>query len=84
MCSVGTFSFSWRPVDGARVYGTTKEALATGHAIPVTGQFLPFVAMTTDPTLLRWTGWFGLECEFRNWHVFLLMPKWMPMVVGSL
>ena len=36
--SVGTFSFSWCTVDGARVYGTTEEALATGHAIPVMGQ----------------------------------------------
>ena len=71
-CSVGTFSFSWCTVDGPRVYGTTKEALATGHAIPVTGQFLPFVAMTNDPTLLRWTGRFGPECEFRNGHVFFL------------
>ena len=67
--SVGTFSSSWSTVDGARVYGTTKEALATGHAIPVTGQFLPFVAMNSDPTLLRWTGRFGPECEFRNGHV---------------
>ena len=41
-CSVGTFSFSWCTVDGARVYGTTKEALAIGHVIPVTGQFLAF------------------------------------------
>ena len=56
-------------VDGARVYGTTKEAPATGHAIPVTGQFLSFVAMTSDRTLLRWTGWFGPECELRNGHV---------------
>ena len=71
-CSVGTFSFSWCTVDGARVYGTTKEALATGHAIPVTGQFLPFVAMTSDPTLLRWTGRFGPKCEFRNGHVVFL------------
>ena len=70
-CSVGTFSFSWCTVDGARD-GTTKEALATGHAIPVTGQFLPFVGMTSDPTLLRWTGWFGPECEFRNGHVAFL------------
>ena len=68
-CSVGTFSFSWCTVDDARIYGTTKEALATGHGIPVTGQFLPFVAMTSDPTLLRWTGRFGPECEFRNGHV---------------
>ena len=71
-CSVGTFSFSWCAVDGARVYGTTKEALATGHAIPVTGQLLPFVAMTSDPTLLRWMGRFGPECEFRNGHVVFL------------
>ena len=71
-CSVGTFSFSWCTVDGARVYGTTKEALATGHAIPATGQFLPFVTMTSDPTLLRWTGRFGPECEFPNGHVFFL------------
>ena len=70
--SVGTFSFSWCTVDGARVYGTTKEALATGHAIPVTRQFLPFVATTSDPTLLRWTGRFGRECEFRNGHVVFL------------
>ena len=71
-CSVGTFSFSWCTVDGARVYGTTKEALATGHAILVTGQFLPFVVMTSDPTLLRWTGRFGPECEFWNAHVVFL------------
>ena len=68
-CSMDTFSFSWCTVDGAWVYGTTKEALATGHAIPVTGQFLPFVTMTSDPTLLLWTGRFGPECEFRNGHV---------------
>ena len=49
-----------------------KEALATGHAIPVTGQILPFVAMSSDPTLLRWTGWFGPECGFRNGHVVFL------------
>ena len=51
-CSVGTFSFSWCTVDGAQVYGTTKEALGTRHAIPVAGQFLPFVATTNHPTLL--------------------------------
>ena len=68
-CSVGTFSFSWCTIDRARVYGTTKEALATGHAIPVTGQFLPFVAMTNDPTLLRRAGRFGPEYKFRNGHV---------------
>ena len=66
---MGTFIFSWCTVDGAQVYGTTKEALATRHAVPVTGQFLPFVAMTSDPTLLRWTGRFSLECEFQNGHV---------------
>ena len=71
-CSVGTFSFSWCTVDGAREYGATKEALATGHAIPVTGQFLPFVATTNDLTLLRWTGHFGPECEFRCSHVVFL------------
>ena len=71
-CSVGTFSFSWCTVDGARVYCTTKEALTPGHAIPVTGQFLPFVATTNDPTLLRWTGRFGPECEFRRSHVVFL------------
>ena len=71
-CSVGTFSFTWCTVDGACVYGTTKEALATGHAIPLTGQFLPFVATTNDPTLLRWTGHFGPECEFRSSHVVFL------------
>ena len=70
--SVGTFSFSWCTVDGARVYGTTKEALATGHAIPVTGQFLPLVAMTSDPTLLRLTGWFGPEYEFQNGRAVFL------------
>ena len=70
--SVGTFSFSWCTVDGARVYGTIKEALATGHAIPVTGQFLPFVATTNDPTLLRWTGRFAPECEFQSSHVVFL------------
>ena len=32
-------------------------------------QFLSFVAMTSDPTLLQWTGWFGPECEFGNGHV---------------
>ena len=68
-CSVVTFRLSCCTVDGARVYGTTKEALATGHAIPVTGHILPFVAMTSDPTLLRWTERFGAECEFRNAHV---------------
>ena len=31
----------------------------TRHAIPVTGQFLPFVATTNDLTLLRWTRRFG-------------------------
>ena len=38
----------------------------------MTRQFLPFVAMTSDPTLLRWTGQFGLECEFQNGHVVFL------------
>ena len=71
-CSLGTFSFSWCTVNGAWVYGTTQEALATGHAIPVTGQFLPFVALTSDLTLLRWTGQFGPECEFRNGHMVFL------------
>ena len=69
MCSVGTFSFSWCTVDGTWVYSTTKEALVTGHAIPVTSQFFPFVAMTNDPTLLWWTGRFGSEGEFRNGYV---------------
>ena len=84
-CSVGTFSFSWCTVDGARVCGTTKEALATGHAIPVTGEFLPFVAITSDPTLLRWTGRDGLvrNVSFGMGMWFFWMPKWMPMVVGS-
>ena len=88
-CSMGTFSFSWCTVDGARVYGTTKEALATGHAIPVTGQFLPLVGMTNDPTLLRWTGRFGPECEFRNGHVVFLDAqmdadsRWL-ILVGTL
>ena len=49
-----------------------KEALATRHAIPETGQFLPFVAMTRDPTLLRWTGRFGPEGESQNGHVAFL------------
>ena len=71
-CSVGTFSFSWCTVDDARVYGTTKEALATRHAIAVIGQFLSFVAMTSDPAPLRWTGRFGPECEFLNGHVVCL------------
>ena len=66
---VGMFGFSWCTVDGARVYGTTKEALATGHAIPAMGQFLPFVATTNDSTLLRWTGRFGRDCELRSSHV---------------
>ena len=82
-CSVGTWSFSWCTVDGARVYGTTQEALATGHAIPVIGQFWPFVAMTNDPTLLRWMRRFGPECEFGMGTWFFCMPQWMPMVVGS-
>ena len=73
--SLGTFNFSWCTVDGALVYGTTKEALITGHAIPVTGQFLPFVATTNDPTLLRWTGRFGPGCEFRSSHVVFLDAK---------
>ena len=69
---MGTFNFSWCTVDGARVYGTTKEALATGHAILVTGQFSPLVATTNDPTLLRWTGCFGSKCKFRSSHVVFL------------
>ena len=71
-CSVGKFRFSWCTVDGARVHGTTKEALVIGHAIPVAGQFLPFVATTNDPTLLRWTGHFDPESEFRTSHVVVL------------
>ena len=35
-CLVYTFSFTCCTVDGAGVYGTTKEALATRHAVPVT------------------------------------------------
>ena len=35
-------------------------------------QFFPFVAMTNDLILLRWTGHFGLECEFRNGRVVFL------------
>ena len=68
-CCVGTFSFSWCTVDGARVYGSTKEALAIGHAVPMTVHFLHFVAMTSDPALLRWTERFGPERDFRNGHV---------------
>ena len=88
-CSMGTFSFSWCTVDGARLYGITKEALATGHAIPVVGQFWPFVATTNDPTLLRWTGCFGPECEFRSSHVVFLdaqmdgIGRWV-ILVGTL
>ena len=67
-----TFSFSWCTVYGARFYGTTKEALAIRHAIPVTAQILSFDAMTSDPTLLRCTGRFGPECEVRNGHVVFL------------
>ena len=70
--SMGTFGFSWCTVDGARVYGTAKEVLATGHAIPVTGQFLPFIAITSDPTLSWSTERLGPECEFRNGHVVFL------------
>ena len=86
---MGTFSFSWCTVDSARVDGTTKEALATGHVIPVTGQFLPFVAMTSDPTLFRLTGRFAPECEFRNGHVVFLDAQmdaggcWL-LLVGTL
>ena len=29
-------------------------------------QFLPFVTMTSDPILLRWTRRFASECAFRN------------------
>ena len=43
-----------------------------GHAIPVTSQFFPFVAASNIPTLLRWTGHFGLECEFQNGHLVFL------------
>ena len=35
----------------------------------MTRHFLPFVATTSDPSLLRWTGRFGPEFEFRNGHV---------------
>ena len=38
----------------------------------MTGQFLPFVATTNDPTLLRCTRHFGPECEFRSSHVVFL------------
>ena len=41
----------------------------------MTGQFLPFVAMTSDPTLLRCTGQVGPECEFRNGHVVFLYAQ---------
>ena len=71
-CSVGMFSFLWCTVDGAREYGSTKEVLAIGHAIPMTSQVLPFVAMTGDMTLLQWTGQFGPEREFQNGHLVLL------------
>ena len=37
-CSVGVFRFTWCTVDGARVYGTAEDALATGQAIPIKGQ----------------------------------------------
>ena len=69
---MGMFSFSWCAVEGAGVYGTTKEGLAIGHAIPVTRQFLPFIATTSDPTLLWWTGRFGPECDYWNGHVLFL------------
>ena len=36
------------------------------------GQFLPFIATTNYPTLLRWTGRFGPECEFPSSHVVFL------------
>ena len=83
--SVGTFSFSWCTVDDPRFYGTTKEALATGHAISVTRQFLPFVAITSNPTLLRWTGRIGPEGEFRKGHVVPLDADgcWL-VLVGTL
>ena len=38
----------------------------------MTRQFLPFVAITNYPTLLRWTGHFGPECEFQSSHVVFL------------
>ena len=88
-CSVDTFTFLWCTVDSAQVYGTTKEVLATRYAIPVTGQFLPFVAMTSDLTLWRWAGRFGPECHFRNGHVVFLDAqmdadgRWL-ILVGTL
>ena len=53
----------------------------------MTLQILPFVTMGSDPTLLRWTGWLGPECEFRNGHVDLLDAqmdadgRWLILVV---
>ena len=38
----------------------------------MTGQSFPFVAMTSNSTLLQWTGHFGPKCEFRNGHLVFL------------